>query len=81
MPESRAFHSITEDVVRHQLDNGLTLLVRPVAGAGATALVTRVKTGYFHEPDELAGISHVVEHMFFNGTPAETAAFTPRTDS
>ena len=70
MPDSRVFRSITEGVVRHELDNGLTLLIRPVAGAGATALVTRVKTGYFHEPDEVAGISHVVEHMFFNGTPA-----------
>lgn len=68
MASTSAMRSITEGVVRHELDNGLTLLVRPVEGAEATALVTRVKTGYFHEPDELTGISHVVEHMFFNGT-------------
>ena len=69
MPATPDLQSITAGVVRHELDNGLTLLVRPVPTAGATALVTRVKTGYFHEPDELTGISHVVEHMFFNGTP------------
>lgn len=69
MADLPRMRSITEGVVRHELDNGLTLLVRPVPGAPATALVTRVNTGYFHEPDELTGISHVVEHMFFNGTP------------
>jgi zinc protease len=63
-----AMRSITDGVERFELENGLTLLVRPVEGAEATAIVTRVKTGYFHEPDELTGISHVVEHMFFNGT-------------
>lgn len=61
--------SITEGVVRHELANGLVLLVRPVEGTSATALVTRVNSGYFNEPDDLTGISHVVEHMFFNGTP------------
>jgi zinc protease len=28
-----------------------------------------VNAGYFDEPDELVGISHVLEHMFFKGTP------------
>lgn len=74
MPAAPEQISITSSVVRHELDNGLTLLIRPVPESGATALVTRVKTGYFHEPDELAGISHVVEHMFFNGTPTRPDA-------
>jgi zinc protease len=74
MSDAPELRSITSGVVRHELANGLVLLVRPVEGAPATALVTRVKTGYFHEPDELAGISHVVEHMFFNGTPSRPGA-------
>lgn len=74
MSETTDLRSITGGVVRDELDNGLVLLVRPVEGAGATAIVTRVKTGYFHEPDELAGISHVVEHMYFNGTTTRPGA-------
>ena len=33
------------------------------------AVVTHVKAGFFDEPDRWAGISHVLEHMFFKGTP------------
>ena len=33
------------------------------------AIVTYLKVGYFDETDEQAGISHVLEHMFFKGTP------------
>src|SRR6185436_21172230 len=51
------------------LPNGLTLVVQPVPGLPAAALVTRVGAGFFDEPDRVAGISHVLEHMFFKGTP------------
>lgn len=51
------------------LDNGLTVLVREDRSAPVIALVTHVKAGYFDEPDEVTGISHVLEHMFFKGTP------------
>jgi zinc protease len=61
--------SITDGVERKQLANGLTVLVKRNTAAPVVAVVTHVKTGYFHEPDEVAGISHVIEHMFFNGTP------------
>lgn len=61
--------SITDGVERRVLPNGLTVLVKENHAAPVAAVVTHVKTGYFHEPDELAGISHVIEHMFFNGTP------------
>ena len=33
------------------------------------AIVTWVRAGYFDEPDEDVGISHVLEHMYFKGTP------------
>jgi zinc protease len=32
------------------------------------AIVTRVKAGYFDETDDIVGIAHVLEHMFFKGT-------------
>lgn len=50
------------------LDNGLTVLVREDHAAPVVAIVTYVKAGYFHEPDRLVGISHVLEHMYFKGT-------------
>lgn len=59
----------TEGVHREVLANGLTLLVQREAGAPAVAVVTHVKAGFFDEPDRWNGISHVLEHMFFKGTP------------
>jgi len=56
-------------VRREVLDNGLTLLVQPDHSAPVVAVVTHVKAGFFDEPDRWAGISHVLEHMFFKGTP------------
>ncbi len=49
--------------------NGFTLLVREDRAAPVVAIVTRVKAGYFDEPDAEIGIAHVLEHMYFKGTP------------
>ncbi|HEY4647473.1 MAG TPA: pitrilysin family protein [Gemmatimonadales bacterium] len=46
----------------------MTLLIQPDHSAPVVALVTHVKAGFFDEPDRWAGISHVLEHMFFKGT-------------
>jgi zinc protease len=64
-----ATKSWTAGVVREVLPNGLTLLVQRDASAPAVAVVTHVKAGFFDEPDRWGGISHVLEHMFFKGTP------------
>ena len=58
----------TENVTREVLPNGLTVLVQPDHSAPVVAVVTHVKAGFFDEPDEWSGISHVLEHMFFKGT-------------
>src|SRR4026208_2485376 len=59
----------TGDVRREVLPNGLTLLAQAVPGATAVAAVSYVRAGFFDEPDRLAGVSHVLEHMLFKGTP------------
>ncbi len=59
----------TTGVRREVLPNGLTVLVQRDRSAPVAAVVTHVKAGFFDEPDEWAGISHVLEHMFFKGTP------------
>ncbi|MEX1051464.1 MAG: pitrilysin family protein [Gemmatimonadales bacterium] len=45
------------------------MLVERHATAPVVAVVTHVRAGYFDEPDEWVGIAHVLEHMFFKGTP------------
>ena len=59
-----------DSVVRTTLPNGLRLLVRRDTSAPVVAIVTYVKAGYFDETDDEVGISHVLEHMYFKGTPA-----------
>lgn len=56
-------------VIRTTLDNGLRVLVRRDASAPVVAIVTYVSAGYFDEPDDVVGIAHVLEHMYFKGTP------------
>ncbi|TDI96348.1 MAG: insulinase family protein [Caldithrix sp.] len=50
------------------LDNGLTVLIKENHNAPIAAIFSYVKAGYFNESDRLAGISHLIEHMFFKGT-------------
>ncbi len=50
------------------LDNGLTLILLEDHSAPVVALQAWVKTGSADEPEELAGISHLIEHMLFKGT-------------
>jgi zinc protease len=54
--------------VRTVLPNGLTLLVHHAPASDVVAIVTLVRAGYFDEPDDIVGVAHVVEHMFFKGT-------------
>jgi zinc protease len=74
--------SWTQDVARTVLSNGLTALVQRAPTAPVVAVVTHVKAGYFDEPDEWVGISHVLEHMYFKGTarrrPGDIARETQR---
>ena len=56
-------------VVRDVLPNGLRVLARRKPGCGTVAIVTYVGAGYFDETDEVSGIAHVLEHMYFKGTP------------
>ena len=51
------------------LPNGLTVLVQTDHTAPAVAIITYVKAGYFDETDDETGIAHVLEHMYFKGTP------------
>jgi zinc protease len=57
-------------VHRTVLPNGLRVLVREDRSAPVVAIVTYVSAGYFDETDDIVGIAHVLEHMYFKGTPS-----------
>ena len=56
-------------VQRTELPNGLKVLVKADFSAPVVAIVTFVSAGYFDETDDVVGIAHVLEHMYFKGTP------------
>jgi len=68
----------TEGVRREVLPNGLTVLAQRIAGAPAVAVQSAVRAGFFDEPDRLAGVSHVLEHMLFKGTSSRGVGDIPR---
>ena len=55
-------------VTRTVLANGLTVLIYQNPAAPVVAVNTYVRAGYFDETDDVAGIAHVLEHMYFKGT-------------
>src|SRR5262245_5312880 len=55
------------------LKNGLTVIVREEHAVSLASITTHVKAGYFDEEDRLSGISHVLEHMVFEGTSKRPA--------
>ncbi len=57
----------------HVLPNGLEIIAECNPEAHSTALGFFVKTGARDESDEIAGVSHFLEHMMFKGTPTRSA--------
>ncbi len=53
---------------RHQLDNGLTVLLRPTWHAPVTTFWLWYRVGSRNESTGRTGISHWVEHMLFKGS-------------
>lgn len=53
---------------KHTLKNGLRVLTAPMHDTKATAVLIMVGAGSRYEGDDIAGMSHFLEHMFFKGT-------------
>jgi predicted Zn-dependent peptidase len=58
---------------RTTLDNGLTVLSEHVPGVRSVAFGAFVQAGAIHETAEVMGVSHLLEHMVFKGTPTRSA--------
>ncbi len=50
------------------LDNGLRVICEPMASTRSLAVAMYVGAGSQYERDELAGVSHLVEHCLFKGS-------------
>lgn len=61
------------EFLRHTLSNGLEIVAECNGQAYSTALGFFVRAGSRDETDEIAGVSHFLEHMMFKGTPTRTA--------
>jgi predicted Zn-dependent peptidase len=57
----------------HKLPNGLEVIAECNGQAHSSAVAFFVRTGSRDETDELAGVSHFLEHMTFKGTPTRSA--------
>lgn len=58
---------------RTVLPNGLTVLSERMPGVRSVAFGAWVRAASIHEPRELMGVSHLLEHMVFKGTPRRSA--------
>jgi zinc protease len=54
---------------KQTLDNGITTIVKEVPGSKVATVQLWVKAGSVYEEPGEAGITHVIEHMIFKGTP------------
>lgn len=57
-----------EDIQETRLENGLVILTDRMPDVRSVTLGFFFKKGSRHEPDELNGISHFIEHTVFKGT-------------
>lgn len=56
------------------LENGLKVIVAPMKGTRAVTVLLLVRIGSRYESEEINGITHFLEHMFFKGTDKRPSA-------
>ncbi|MEE9155247.1 MAG: pitrilysin family protein [Gemmatimonadota bacterium] len=64
---------LDERVYRTDLPDGLVVLSEDVPGVRSVAAGIWVRWGASHDPAEVMGISHLIEHMVFKGTEKRSA--------
>jgi len=62
--------SVTDNARKVTLENGLTVILKEDHSASVAAIQVWVKTGSANETEQEAGITHLIEHMIFKGTPS-----------
>ncbi|MGL5150143.1 MAG: M16 family metallopeptidase [Clostridium sp.] len=57
----------------YTLKNGLKIVTEKLEGVNSISVGVMIQNGSRNESEELSGISHFIEHMFFKGTKNRTA--------
>ena len=65
---AKSYLDLEKSVVKHELPNGLTLLVLERPQAPVVSFVTWADVGAANEVKGITGIAHLFEHMAFKGT-------------
>ena len=60
-------------MLESSLDNGIRVVTERVPGVRSVAIGVWVRQGSAHEPEELGGVSHLLEHLVFKGTERRSA--------
>jgi len=66
---TEALASLSAPVRETKLSNGLKVLIQPVHTAPVVSFMVWYKVGSRNENAGITGISHLLEHMMFKGTP------------
>ncbi|MGD9562228.1 MAG: M16 family metallopeptidase [Pyrinomonadaceae bacterium] len=64
---------MNEEIRETRLDNGLVILSDRMAGVRSATIEFLFRVGARHEPTELNGITHFIEHCVFKGTAKRNA--------
>jgi predicted Zn-dependent peptidase len=64
---------VESDLRRTVLPNGLTVLSEFMPGVRSVALGAWIRAASLHESADKMGVSHMLEHMVFKGTPTRSA--------
>ncbi len=56
----------------YQLENGLSIILRPVSKAKSIAIVTIYSIGENHDPAGKSGMGHLIEHLYVTAAAGDT---------
>ncbi len=70
---------MTEEYRKSVLPNGIRVVTERMPHVRSVAVGVWVETGSRHEPDDRAGMSHLIEHLVFKGTATRSAEAIART--
>ncbi len=74
-PTTQAPDSLTGNVLKTVLDNGLTVLTKEVNTAPVVSVQVWYRVGSQNEKQGITGISHQLEHLMFKGTKERPIQF------
>ena len=71
--------SVTDGARRFTLENGFTVILKENHTSPVVSIQVWDKTGSANETEKEAGITHLIEHMIFKGTPTKKTGEIART--